>query len=233
MKRIKSKTAIICFITILSLLILLFVGLRIYTRNNHDIKVITSDGASFFLIDWHYERYYFVNTDLGTKCRTKEFSKTKESFSQDILKALKDLEEKDHMFSYDEHSGSVFVYENNIYYKKCKNYDDNNQIVEGALENIYKYDLITKEISVYGTGDPMATVLEHFYPDLEQEISKRCKNGFSCWGIYYNNGRIIFNICRSTSAKGTKCYLYEYSPNSNKTKKIAKFHSNVIDVIFE
>ena len=193
MKRIKSKTAIICFITILSLLILLFVGLRIYTRNNHDIKVITSDGASFFLIDWHYERYYFVNTDLGTKCRTKEFSKTKESFSQ----------------------------------------DDNNQIVEGALENIYKYDLITKEISVYGTGDPMATVLEHFYPDLEQEISKRCKNGFSCWGIYYNNGRIIFNICRSTSAKGTKCYLYEYSPNSNKTKKIAKFHSNVIDVIFE
>lgn len=239
MKRKFLKLSIICAIAILILLILLIMGLKVYTKHNYDIKVITNNGRSFFLIDTSKKEYYLINSHLETKCQINNFDILSDEPDNNYIQTLRELEKQDKMFSYSENNNSVFIYNDDIYYQRTQNYVDN-QIANEPLSTIYKFDANTKQISLFINGNDNApqieiktAVLQKIYPDFESAISKVSNNGFNCEESYYDNGRIVFEICRSTSTKGTTSYLYEYFPKSNKTKRIAKFKSDVIDVYFQ
>lgn len=239
MKKKISNLIIICVIAFISILILLFVGLKIYTKNNYDMKVITNSGRSFFIVDTTKKEYYLLNSQFKTKVRAKNFDADSNDLSESEIRHLKDLETEDQMFSYTDNDHSFFIKGNTIYYRKTQNYSGE-EIINESLQTVYKFDTESKEITVFLQGydnepntELKTAVLQKLYPGLEKAITKKCKNGFNCEECYYHNGRIIFETCRSTSAKGTTSCLYEYLPNSKKTKKIAAFNSDVIDVVFE
>lgn len=238
MKLLKNKKLYILIGIIIGMLFLINILLKIYVGQNYDVKVITDRGGSFFIFSITDRRYYLINSSLGMKVETQEFEKDNE-LTTEQLENLQKITQLDNEFTLKDNEVSdndVFFCDDYIFYThdigsyEPKWYNDN--------EEFYKYNIKTNDIEKIKTTGLVQTVmfnlklesLLHLYPGLKDSIDYAEKNKFELGEVYYQNGRIFFEVYYVSTEVGKNYYLYEYIPSSNKTKKIIKLNESIVDV---
>lgn len=238
--KIKRKQVLIIITIIIAVVVLAYIGIRLYVINNYDIKLITDSGGNFFIFSTSFKKYYLVNSSLGIKIRTTEFDiDAYETPSEEQLQHLQELAETDDKYIFSESRLNlhyIFFYENYIFYTRY--YGEGGPHIseedwEDMQENIYKYNIDAKEIEqIKKEEDSFAYIsganlrleaLNYLYPGLKQAIADKCgrvgDKAFYFSEVYYGEGRILFTTSFSSSARGTTQHFYEYFPETGETKK--------------
>ena len=135
----------------------------------------------------------------------------------------KELAEIDDKFTFSESRLSSYYllfYEDYIFYTRY--YGESGPHIseedqKDMQENIYKYNIYTKEIEQikieedqFDLGFSVYVELEalnYLYPGLKKAISSNCNRSCDFGRIFYDNGRIFFSTYFSSSARGTTEHL--------------------------
>lgn len=238
MKLLKNKKIYLLIAIIIGIFFLINVMLKIYVGQNYDVKVITDRGGSFFIFSTTDRRYYLVNSSLGMKVETQEFEKNNK-ITDEQLENLRKISELDSEFILKDsevNDDDVFFCGDYIFY--THNIGSYEPRWSSDSEEFYKYNIKTNDVEIVKTTGLVQTVmfdlkleaLLHLYPEFKDSINYAEKNKFDLGDVYYENGRIFFEVYYVSTRVGTNYYLYEYIPSNNETKKIIKLNEEIMDV---
>jgi hypothetical protein len=244
----KSRKFFIISVAILTILLIgggIYGAVHLFVKSNHDIRLVTDNSSCFFIFCSGDNEYYFVNSSLGIKVKTREFNTNSGELNDAQLQQLKEIERLDNKFTinkFGQTSYYVFFYENYIFYTRYKG-ESGPQISDKDWQdmqnNIYKYNIDTQEIEqiiaqryfreIGASVNVKVEALMYVYPHLSQAVLSKI-GSYNFGDAYYSNGRVFFTTYYSSTKKGTDEILYEYLVSEDKVRKVIRANSSIVEV---